>query len=85
MATLQESISEFNRSARKVFGSDVNVLVARAPSFGNDDVCFVVQGRRQAEVARDLLRFVRGGKISESSTEFMGQRKVSTVVEGLSL
>lgn len=83
MTTLQETIAGFNKSARKVFGSDVNVLVARAPAFGNDDVCFVVQGRRQAEVARDLLRFVRSGKISESATEFMGQRTVSTVVEGL--
>jgi hypothetical protein len=85
MTTLQQTISGFNESARKVFGSDVNVLVARAPAFGNEDVCFVVQGLRQAEVARDLLRFVRGGKISQSTTKFMGVTTTSTAVEGMTL
>lgn len=83
MATIQETITEFNKSARKVFGSDVTVLVARSPAFGDDDICFVVEGRRQNDVARDLLRFVRRGKISESTIEFMGERSISTTVEGL--
>lgn len=83
MTDLSTTISKFNESARKVFGSDIYVLVARAPAFGNKDVCFIVQGKRQTEVARYLLRFVRSGKISESAREFMGQRTVSTIVEGL--
>ena len=83
ITTIQQTIAVFNDAARKLFGADVNILVARAPAFGNDDVCFVVQGRRQTEVAHHLLRFMRGGKISENASEFMGTRTVSTVVEGL--
>lgn len=85
MTTIQELIAEFNESARKTFGHDVNVMVARAPSFGHDDVCLIVRGHRRMEVACNLLRFVSGGRISETSSEFMGVRTLSAVIEGLAI
>lgn len=82
MIPLHETINNLNESARKVYGPDINVSVARAPAFGNDDICFIVHGLRQSEVALDLLRFVHRGEISQTSSEFMGHESISTIVVG---
>lgn len=81
MLTIANTIAAMNNSAKKVFGSDINMIVARAPAFGNDDVCLIIQGRRQDEVAADLLRLLDGGKVGHNTTEFMGQTITSTVIE----
>lgn len=82
MSTFEQSVSNLNASARKVYGKDSEVMVARCPAFGSKDVCFVVRGANRGKIAIDLMRFMVGGKVTERSDEFMGLRSVSTVVEG---
>jgi hypothetical protein len=75
-------IEAFNSSAKKVFGADISVLVARSPAFGDNDFCFVVTGDRQGDVALALSRLVSDSKVSRDSTNFFGAVLTSTTVEG---
>lgn len=60
--TIQESIKSINGQARKVFGADTSILVARAPAFGNDDTCIIVSGKRHAEAAMGFAT-IKGAKL----------------------
>lgn len=65
--------NELNESARKVFGKDINVMVARCKAWGNDDNCILIQGREHLACASGFVRAVRGAKVSsETSPAFMG-------------
>lgn len=81
MTTLQQNIASINESARRVFGVDISVLVARAVSFGNDDNLIIVKGVRQEEVAADIARTIRGAKIEKTQSKFMGSVIHGTTVQ----
>ena len=82
MKTISMQISELNNSAQKVFGPDISISLARAPAFGHDDFCYIVSGKRQLDVATDLLRFVKAGQIQQKTTDFMGHETTSTTIIG---
>jgi hypothetical protein len=42
---------ELRTTARKLFGYDIDISLARHPNYGDDDVCFLVYGARHAEAA----------------------------------
>lgn len=75
---LATSITETNLAARKVYGADAWIGVARSVAFGNDDNLIIVQGARQTEIAADLCRTIQGATITTDSTEFMGKVTNST-------
>ena len=50
-------------AARKVYGADINISIARSPAFGNDDTMILVYGARRLAVAAGLARFVKGAQI----------------------
>lgn len=58
MATLAQDIAALNASARKIHGSDICIMVARAVAFGNDDNLILVQGKKHAKVAVDVARSI---------------------------
>jgi hypothetical protein len=78
----RDEIVDFNNSARKAFGDDIRVQVARSPAFGHNDFCFIVSGRKQDDVADALLRFVMGGVITKENRIFMGLTRETTTVVG---
>lgn len=59
------AIQAAQAAARKVFGADIRISVARSPAFGNDDVCVIVAGAEHAAAARSFARVVPSAKISE--------------------
>lgn len=60
---MDKQIKAINESARKLFGADTSILVARAPAFGNRDACVIVMGKRHADAARHFALAVRGARI----------------------
>lgn len=60
---IQQTIQQTAASARKAFGSDINLMVARAKAFGNDDNCILVHGKRHAEAAKAFAN-VKGVKFA---------------------
>jgi hypothetical protein len=66
--SLDQDIRSINESARKTFGSDVSILVARAKAWGNEDTCILVHGKRHADAAKGFAR-IKGAKISTDATE----------------
>jgi hypothetical protein len=80
MDTIQQTIQAANESARKVFGSDICIMIARCPAWGNDDVCAIVQGKRQVEAAAGFAKVVRGAKLQTSVSSFMGEEHRTTSV-----
>ncbi|MDP4573485.1 hypothetical protein Q8O96_30915 [Pseudomonas sp. LPH60] len=63
--SLANTITAINASAKKVYGSDIRILVARAVAFGNDDNLVIVSGKNHRAVAADLVRSTPGAKVSE--------------------
>lgn len=66
-----------NKSARKVHGADVTVMVARAVAWGHDDNLILVSGRNHTRAAADIARAVasQGSKpvvTEERTTCFLG-------------
>ena len=82
MTDIHGSVASLNEAARKIFGPDIHIAVARAPAYGDADVCFVVQGKHQEAVCLDLMRLVRSGKATRTASEFMGRTTHSTILEG---
>lgn len=66
--SLTETIRSINESARKTFGSDVSILVARAKAWGNEDTCILVHGKRHAEAAKGFAH-IKGATVRTDSTE----------------
>ncbi|HQY37954.1 MAG TPA: hypothetical protein PLE21_00520 [Giesbergeria sp.] len=80
---MRQTINDLNNLVKSRHGNDIVLSLARSPAFGHEDICYVVQGAKRAAVARDLLMFLRDGKITESSSEFMGRVTHSTIIEGM--
>lgn len=74
--SLANTIQSLTASARKVHGSDISIMVARAIAFGNEDNLILVRGKNHLKVAADVARAVgKGAKITiEEGTEFMGRK-----------
>lgn len=47
-----------NRSARKAYGADIAIMVARAAAWGHEDNLILVSGRNHASAAADIARAV---------------------------
>lgn len=68
-----QAIKDATQAARQLYGADISIQVARAPSFGHDDICILVRGKRHAEAAASFARVMRGARIEEqTSTVVMG-------------
>lgn len=65
--SLANSIKTATETARKVYGNDIYILVARAVAFGNDDNLVIVQGEHHALVALDFAR--KAGKAAKVTEE----------------
>ncbi|RMX08527.1 hypothetical protein D8I35_05475 [Corticibacter populi] len=79
----REDIREINASARRAFGADISIMVARCKAWGNDDNCILVQGERHHDATAGFARTARGAKITaDQSPGFMGSpaRTYSKVV-----
>lgn len=63
--SLANIIMAINASAKKVHGSDISILVARAVAFGNDDNLVIVSGKNHRAAAADLVLVTPGAKVSE--------------------
>lgn len=71
--SMQGSIDKFQASARKIFGADIAVRVARCPSWGHSDCCILINGRQHAYVAAAFAKATAGTKItSETTPAWMG-------------
>lgn len=81
------SITELNALASKVFSQDTNILIARAPVWGNEDICFLVYGTDQDLVSAMLSTTLRNVTIrQETGGGFRGSATYPyRVVEGLPL
>jgi hypothetical protein len=70
--TTADSIKKVNESAKKLFGSDISISVARCPAWGDQDTCILVSGKRHIEAASDFAR-LRGAMLSTAKSDgFMG-------------
>jgi L-asparaginase II len=70
---MYDAVSAAVTSARKVFGPDIEMMVARCPAWGNDDCCILVYGAQHALAAHGFARVVKGAQIEQqSSPPFMG-------------
>ena len=76
-------IQSLNESAKKTFGNDVKISVSRAPTFGHNDFCFTVSGKKQLDAAIILAKLLKDPKIKRVQAELMGEKFSWTVVEGL--
>ena len=65
---MQKTLSTAVASARKLYGDDIEMLVARCPAWGNDDCCVLVYGKRHAEAAGAFALVVKGARIEQQST-----------------
>ena len=79
MSSLAHDIQALNESARKVHGSDITIMVARAIAFGDDDNLIIVGGKNHHSAAVDIARSVgRSAKISVKKTpDFIGSGKTA--------
>lgn len=66
-------VKPVQKSARKLFGADIEIMVARCKAWGHDDSCIIVRGKRHLEAAAGLAKAVRGARLSiDTSPAFMG-------------
>jgi hypothetical protein len=63
--SLANTITAINASAKKIHGSDISIVVARAVAFGNDDNLVIVSGKNHCAAAADLVSVTPGAKVSE--------------------
>ena len=47
-----DKVREAVESGRKLFGADHDMVIARAPMYGNDDVCLLIYGEQHQLAAR---------------------------------
>lgn len=65
---MHKAITAAVTSARKVFGADIEMMVARCPAWGNDDCCVLVHGARHAQAASAFALVVKGAAIEQQTT-----------------
>ena len=73
----RQDILDINESAKRAFGDDMSIMVARAPSFGcgDTDVCYLVWGKKRRKCAEGLALYLRNAKITNGGKHL--------IVEGL--
>lgn len=63
MSALSTAIRDLQAAARRGFGRDITVVVARAPIWGNPDCTVVFSGSRHAAAAQCFARGIVDGKV----------------------
>ena len=81
---IDNMLKELNETTKATFGADMSILIARAPAYGNDDFCFIVNGANRLPAAHALARILKEGKVREDSTPaWRGlPKKYYSIVEG---
>ena len=60
-------------SARKLFGADILIMIARCKAWEHEDNCIIVRGQRHSDAAAGFAKSARGMKLTtETSPAFMG-------------
>ena len=59
------ALGNLNEEARKIFSADTNIILARSPKWGNDDMCFLVYGADQILVATMLQNTLRNATVTQ--------------------
>ena len=59
-----DALSNLNEEARKNFSADTNIILARSPKWGDDDMCFLVYGADQILVAIMLQNTLRNATVT---------------------
>ena len=57
------NLDNINKAAKKAFGNDMRISIARSVSFGHDDNLIIVSGKRHAEAAAGIAMFARDAKV----------------------
>ena len=79
--SLSDTIKSLNESARKVHGSDIYFLVARAKAWGHVDNLVIVQGKNHSLAAADVARVLPGAKIMlEETSDYNGGKKHQSLI-----
>lgn len=83
MQTIQQAIDAASASARKVFGPDLKMMVARCPAWGGADTCIIINGALHAKAAQGFAQVIPGAKLTpHTSGGFLGlPASTYTVVE----
>jgi hypothetical protein len=63
MNTIMESVGDLEESARKNFGGDIRIMLARCPAWGHEDICILISGSKHRAAAAPFRRL--GAQISE--------------------
>lgn len=63
--SIANEIRAINESAKKIHGSDIHILVARAIHFGNDDNLLIISGSNHRKAALDVVRVTPGATMEE--------------------
>jgi hypothetical protein len=70
---MQETLKSATESARKLFGNDIHIMVARSPAYGDSDCCIIVNGKNHAAAACGFMQVAKGATIkTERATSFRG-------------
>lgn len=51
-------LTEAIKSARKIFGSDITIMIARSPAYGHEDCCIIVNGTQHRRAARSMASVI---------------------------
>ena len=70
-----KELTAINESAKKNFGQDISILVARARNFGNDDNMVLVFGTNHTKAATAIAKVAGAGakvatQLSRALSEF---------------
>lgn len=63
--SIANNIKAVNEAARKVHGSDINIMVVRCIAMGHDDNLAIVTGKNHKAAALDFVRSIKGAEIKE--------------------
>lgn len=67
------NVKPVQESARKLFGADIEIMIARCRAWGHEDSCIIVRGKRHSDAAAGFAKVVRGAKLTvDASPAFMG-------------
>jgi hypothetical protein len=68
MTTMIQKLRGVVESGRKVFGHDLDMVVARTPMWGHDDCCILVYGKNHKPAAESFGLLISGAKITQDTT-----------------
>ena len=67
MKTIGTMVFEANLSARRVFGLDIEITIARAQCWGHADNCLIFRGAKHAAAALSFASVVPGAKVEQQN------------------